>query len=65
MSFVWVNDECVKDSVDDYYLVLLNNRDEDYDRPTSSASWCGDILCCMFYSRIKLKKRNLKKFYSL
>lgn len=43
LTFLYVSpdDDCGK-----YQLVLINNRDESYQRPTANASfWTKDILC--------------------
>ncbi len=43
VTFVYINPEAIGSS-EKYQLIVLNNRDENYDRPTSLARWEGDVL---------------------
>lgn len=43
VTFIYLNPDGVGNE-DDYQLIVLNNRDENFDRPTSLAAWENDIL---------------------
>lgn len=43
VTFIYLNDEAIGDA-NKFQLILLNNRDENFDRPTSLASWENEIL---------------------
>uniref|UniRef100_A0A0M3IDY6 Transport and Golgi organization protein 2 homolog n=1 Tax=Ascaris lumbricoides TaxID=6252 RepID=A0A0M3IDY6_ASCLU len=43
VTFLYLNADAVGDG-SKYQLIVLNNRDENFDRPTSLAAWEGDVL---------------------
>ncbi|VDN43851.1 unnamed protein product [Gongylonema pulchrum] len=48
VTFLYLNDQVIGDPKR-YQLILLNNRDENFDRPTSLAAWQDGILCGEFF----------------
>lgn len=44
MTFVYLNDKAIDDPKS-YQLIVLNNRDELFDRPTLAPAWKDGILC--------------------
>uniref|UniRef100_A0A915L6S0 Uncharacterized protein n=1 Tax=Romanomermis culicivorax TaxID=13658 RepID=A0A915L6S0_ROMCU len=39
ITFVWINEECRPGDNENWQLILINNRDEFYSRPTLPARW--------------------------
>ncbi|VDN05362.1 unnamed protein product [Thelazia callipaeda] len=44
VTFLYLDDKMI-DNPEGYQLILLNNRDEFFDRPTTLAAWQDNILC--------------------
>lgn len=44
VTFIYLNDKAVDDPKS-YQLIVLNNRDELFDRPTLPPAWKDGILC--------------------
>ncbi|VDM29618.1 unnamed protein product [Toxocara canis] len=59
VTFLYLNADAVGDA-NKYQLIVLNNRDEDFDRPTSLAAWQEGILAgscsCISLSDVDMPK---------
>lgn len=49
VTFVYLNADAVDEK--DYQLIVINNRDESYDRPTSYAAWEDGILAGKLFQK--------------